>query len=156
MELLRFTTGINAVPVHYKGGGQSGLALLGGEMKVGFAALSGILPHVQAGKLKPLLITSRQRFPGAPTVPTAAEQGLPDLQLEFWIGMLAPAGTPPALIARLNREVGEILQAPETRTTLFSQGAEAAAGTPKEFADYIASESAKMRQLIEATGMRVE
>jgi tripartite-type tricarboxylate transporter receptor subunit TctC len=156
MEMLKLATGMNAVPVHYKGGGQSGLAILSGEVKVGFAAMAGILPHVKAGKVKALLVTSRQRFPGAANVPTAAEQGLPGLELEFWIGVLAPAGTPSVLVARLNREIGEILRTPDMRSTLLSQGAEAAPGTPREFADFISSESAKMRQLIEITGMRVE
>jgi tripartite-type tricarboxylate transporter receptor subunit TctC len=156
MEMLKLATGMNAVPVHYKGGGQSGLAILSGEVKVGFAAMAGILPHVNAGKVKALLVTSRQRFPRAADVPTAAEQGFPGLELEFWIGVLAPTGTPSVLVARLNREIGEILRTPDMRSTLLSQGAEAAAGTPKEFADFISSESAKMRQLIEITAMRVE
>jgi tripartite-type tricarboxylate transporter receptor subunit TctC len=156
MEMLKLATGMNAIPVHYKGGGQSGLALVSGEVKVGFAAMAGILPHVNAGKVRALLVTSRQRFPGAADVPTAAEQGLPGLELEFWIGVLAPAGTPSVLVARLNREIGEVLRSPDMRSTLLSQGAEAAPGTPKEFADFISSESAKMRQLIEITAMRVE
>jgi tripartite-type tricarboxylate transporter receptor subunit TctC len=156
MELLKGATGINAIPVHYKGGGQSGLALVSGEVKVGFAAMAGILPHVKAGKVKALIVTSRQRFPGAPDVPTAAEEGLRDLELEFWIGALAPAGTPSALVARLNREIADILQSTDMRALLFAQGAEAAPGTPKEFGDFISSESAKMKKLIEATGMRVE
>jgi tripartite-type tricarboxylate transporter receptor subunit TctC len=156
MEMLKLATGIDAVPVHYKGGGQSGLALLSGEVKVGFAAMAGILPHVNAGKVKALLVTSRERFAGAADVPTAAEQGLPGLELEFWIGVLAPAGTPSILVARLNREIGEILRTADMRSTLLSQGADAAPGTPKEFADFISSESAKMRKLIEITAMRVE
>jgi tripartite-type tricarboxylate transporter receptor subunit TctC len=156
MELFRRATGLNVVPIHYKGGGQSGLAIVSGEVKVGFAAMAGILPHVKTGKVKALVVTSRQRFPGAPDVPTAAEEGLTDLELEFWIGALAPAGTPPALIARLNREITDILQTPEMRSVLFAQGAEAAPGTPKEFGDFISSESARMKKLIEATGMRVE
>lgn len=156
MELLKHATGIDAMPVHYKGGGQSGLALVSGEVKVGFAAMAGILPHVKAGKVRPLVVTSRQRFPGAPDVPTAAEQGLPELELEFWIGVLAPARTPAVLVDRLNREIGEILQAPEMHAAMIAQGAEAAPGTAMAFAQFIRSESAKMKQLIEATGMRVE
>jgi tripartite-type tricarboxylate transporter receptor subunit TctC len=156
MELLKHATGIDAMPVHYKGGGQSGLALLSGEVKVGFAAVAGILPHVKAGKVRPLVVTSRQRFPGAPDVPTAAEEGLPELELEFWIGVLAPAGTPSDLVGRLNRVIGEILQAPEIHAAMIAQGAEAAPGTALEFANFIRSESAKMKKLIETTGMRAE
>ena len=156
MELLKHATGINAVAVHYKGGAQSGLAILGGEVKVGFGAMAGMLPHVKAGKVKALIVTSRQRFPAVPDVPTAAEAGLPGLELEFWIGMLAPARTPSALIPRLSREIGEILKTPEMQTTLVAQGPQAAPGTPEEFAAFISKESAKMKKLIDLTGMRVD
>lgn len=156
MELFKHATGINAVAVHYKGGGQSGLAILGGEVKVGFGAMAGMLPHVKAGKVKAFVVTSQQRFPAVPDVPTAAEAGLPGLELEFWIGMLAPARTPPALIPRLSREIGEILKTPEMQKTLFAQGATAAPGTPEEFAAFISKESAKMKKLIDLTGMRVD
>jgi tripartite-type tricarboxylate transporter receptor subunit TctC len=156
MELFKHATGVNAVAIHYKGGGVSSLAVVSGEVKMAFGAVPALLPYVQAGRVKAYLVTSRQRFAGAPDVPTAAEAGLPDLQLEFWIGMLAPARTPTALIAKLNREVGDILQTPEMRKTLLTQGAEAAPGTAHQFADFIKSESVKMRQLIELTGMRVE
>ena len=156
MEVFKHATGINATAVHYKGGAQSGLGIMSGEVKVGFAAVAGILPHVKAGKVKAFIVTSRQRFQGAPDVPTAAESGLPGSEYEFWIGMLAPARTPAALIARLNREISEILQTPEMQKTLFVQGAEAAPGTPKAFAAFIYSESAKMKKLVELTGMRVE
>lgn len=87
------------------------------------------------------------------------DDGMPnavELELEFWIGVLAPAGAPSVLVARLNKEIGEILQSPEMRTTLLAQGAEAMPGTAKEFADFISSESAKMKRLIEMTGMRVD
>jgi tripartite-type tricarboxylate transporter receptor subunit TctC len=156
MELFKHVTGINAIAVHYKGGAQSALGIMSGEVKVGFAALAGILPHVKAGRVKAFLITSRQRFQGAPDVPTAAESGLPGSEYEFWIGMLAPARTPPALVARLNREINEILQTPEMQKTLFAQGAKAAPGTPEAFAAFIDSESWKMKKLIDLTGMRVE
>jgi tripartite-type tricarboxylate transporter receptor subunit TctC len=156
MELFKHATGINAVPVHYKGGGASTLAMVSGEVKEGFGAVPSLLPQVKAGKLKAYLVTSRQRFPGAPEVPTAAEAGLPDLELEFWIGMLAPAGTPPAVVAKLNRDIAEIMQTPAMQTTLLAQGARAATGTPAQFADYISTESGKMKRLIELTGMRAQ
>ena len=87
-----------------------------------------------------------KRFPGAPDIPTAAEAGLPGFELAFWIGMLAPAHSPPALVAKLNRDIGEILRTPEMRSILLAQGAEAAPGTPDEFAAFINSESAKMKR----------
>jgi tripartite-type tricarboxylate transporter receptor subunit TctC len=155
-ELLKHATGVNAVTIHYKGGGASTLAILSGEVKVGFGNVPNVLPHVKAGKVKAYAVSGRQRFPGAPDVPTAAEAGFPGFELEFWIGMLAPARTPPALVTKLNRDIGEILRTPAMRTTLLAQGAEAAPGTPDEFAAYISSESAKMKKLIEVTGMRAD
>src|SRR5450759_943403 len=154
MELLQHATGINAVAIHYKGGGASTLAMVSGEVKVGFGLVPQVLPQVKAGKLKAYVVTGRQRFPGAPDIPTATEAGLPGFELEFWIGMLAPAHTPPAIVATPNRDIGEILRTPEMRTLLLAQGAEAAPGTPDEFAAYINSEAAKMKKLIELTGMR--
>jgi tripartite-type tricarboxylate transporter receptor subunit TctC len=156
MELFRLATGVNVVPVHYKGGGASSAAILGGEVKAGFGTVPVLLPHVKSGKLKAYIVTGTQRFPGAPDVPTAAETGVPGFELEFWIGLLAPAGTPPPVIARLNRDVGEILRSPELQATLLAQGARAAPGTPEEFAAFIGAESAKMRKLVDATGMRAE
>jgi tripartite-type tricarboxylate transporter receptor subunit TctC len=156
MELLKHATGINAVPIHYKGGGAATLAMVGGEVKAGFALVPQALPQVKAGKLKAFIVTGKQRFPGTPDIPTAKEAGLSGFELEFWIGMLAPAHTPPPILAKLNRDVGEILRTPEMQALLLAQGAEAAPGTPEEFAAYINSEAANMKKLVELTGMRAE
>jgi tripartite-type tricarboxylate transporter receptor subunit TctC len=156
MELLKHATGVNAVAIHYKGGGASSQALLSGEVKVGFGLVPGILPHVKAGKVIAYAVTGKQRFPGAPDIPTAAEQGLAGFELEFWIGMLAPARTPTVLITKVNRDVNDILQTPAMQTTLLAQGAQAAAGTPGAFAGFMKTESAKMKRLIELTGMRAD
>jgi tripartite-type tricarboxylate transporter receptor subunit TctC len=156
MELLKVATGIDAEAIHYKGGGASAVALVSGEVKAGFALVPGVLPHVKAGRLKAYIVTGRQRFPGAPEIPTAAEQGLPGFELEFWIGLLAPAHTPRELVMMVNRDVGEILRSPAMRTTLLAQGAEAAPGTPEEFAAFIESESAKMKKLVAHTGLRAD
>jgi len=155
MELLKRATGIRAEAIHYKGGGASTLAILRGEVPVGFALVPGVLPQVRAGKLKAFAVSGRNRFPGAPDIPTAAEAGFPGFELEFWIGMLAPAGTPPAIVAKLDRDVGDILRSPEMRAALLAQGAEAAPGSPEELAAFMRSESASMKSLVEMTGMRV-
>jgi tripartite-type tricarboxylate transporter receptor subunit TctC len=154
MELLKHATGIRAEAIHYKGGGASSLAIVSGEVPVGFALVPSVLPQVRAGRLKAFAVSGRKRFPGAPEIPTAAEAGFPGFELEFWIGMLAPAGTPPAIVARLDRDVGEILETPEMRATLLAHGAEAAPGTPDEFAAFMRSESTRMKQLIDLTGMQ--
>jgi tripartite-type tricarboxylate transporter receptor subunit TctC len=156
MELLKQATGLNASAIHYKGGGGSSQAILSGEVKVGFGAVPTVLPHVKAGRLKAYAVSGRQRLAGAPEVPTAAEAGFPGFELEFWIGLLAPARTPAALIVRLNRDVGELLKSAAMQATLQAQGASAAPGTPEQFGAFIQSESAKMKRLVELTGMRVE
>jgi len=139
MELLKRATGIEAEAIHYKGGGASTLAILSGEVPVGFALVPGVLPQVKAGRLKAFAVSGRKRFPGAPAVPTAAEAGFPGFELEFWIGMLAPVGTPQPIVDKLNRDIGEILRMPEVRAMLLAQGAEATPGTPEEFAAYQSS-----------------
>lgn len=156
MELLKHATGVSAMPIHYKGGGASTQAIVSGEVKVGFGAVPSMLPHVKAGRVKAYVVTGSQRFPGAPDVPTAAESGLPGFELEFWIGMLAPARTPADLVTKLNRDIAEVLRTPAMHATLLAQGARAAPGTPSELAAYITSESAKMKRLIELTGMRAD
>ena len=156
LELLKQATGVKASPIHYKGGGGSSQAILSGEVKIGFGAIPTVLPHVAAGKLKAYAVSGKERFPGAPDVPTAAETGFPGFEMEFWIGVLAPARTPSALVARLNRDIGLALREPALRTTLLAQGASAAPGTPEEFAAFIATESARMKRLVESTGMRVD
>lgn len=156
MELLKLATGLNLVGVHYKGGGASVLALVSGEVKLGFAAVPGVLPHVKAGRVKAYVVTGKRRFVGTPDLPTAGESGLPGFELEFWVGMLAPTRTPAPVVMKLNRDIGEALQTPAMQLALLAQGAEPAAGTPAEFAAFIKSESAKMKKLIEQTGMRAD
>ncbi|MGH6817129.1 MAG: Bug family tripartite tricarboxylate transporter substrate binding protein [Hyphomicrobiaceae bacterium] len=155
-EIFRQATGANVVPVNYRGGGAAVMAILGGEVKAGFSLLPVSLPHVKAGKIKAIAITSRNRFAGAPEVPTVAESGWAELETSYWIGLLAPGRTPAELIGRLNREVTEVLQSAAIREMLLAQGAEPTPGTPQEFTAHIKSETAKMKQLIELAGIRAE
>lgn len=156
MEMFKAGTGLKLMPIHYKGGGASTMALLGGEVKVGFALLPGVLQHVKAGKLKAFVVTGRARFPGAPDIPTAAEAGLAGLDLDFWIGVLAPARTPPDIVAKLNRDIAEVLRQPDLQTVLQAQGAVPAPGSPESFSSYISSEASRMRDLVSRTGMRAD
>ena len=156
LELLKQATGVNASAIHYKGGGGSSQAILSGEVKIGFGAVSTVLPHVAAGKLKAYAVSGKQRFAGAPDVPTAAETGFPGFELEFWIGVLAPARTPSALVARLNRDIGLALREPALKATLLAQGASAAPGTPDEFAAFIAAEGERWGALARRAGAVAE
>ena len=154
-ELFRHLTGVDLTPVHYKGGGAAVAALLGGEVKVSFGNVPNFLPHVGAGRIKALAVMSAKRFPGAPEVPTAAEAGLPGFEAEQWVGMLAPARTPSAIVEKLNHDMVEVLRSPAMREAMRAQGAEAAPGTPQQFTAFIASEAAKARQIIEISGVRL-
>ena len=155
-ELFKHVAGVKMVSVYYKGGGAATMAIVSGEVKAGFGSVPNVLPHVRAGKLRAYVITSKTRFEGAPDVQTAAEAGLPGFESAQWLGMLAPAQTPAALVSRLNREMVEILQTPVMRNVLLAQGAEPAPGTPDEFTAFIKTETVKLNKVIELAGIRAE
>jgi tripartite-type tricarboxylate transporter receptor subunit TctC len=155
-ELMKQLTGADLIPVHYKGSGAAMMGILGGEVKVGFSLPPIALPQLKAGKVKAYVVTSKRRLAGAPDIPTVAEAGLPELESEYWIGMLAPAHTPPAIVDKLNRDFVEILQTPATRTALLDQGAEPVPGTPGEFAAFINSETLKWGKVIRTAGFKPE
>ena len=155
-EQLKQLTGIDLTAVHYKGGAPAMAAMLGGEVKVGFNLLPIALPHVKAGKVKAYVITTKKRFPGAPDIPTVLEAGLPDLIGDYWIGMFAPGRTPQTLVAKVNRDVTDILQSSAMHASLLDQGAEPVPGTPGEFAAFIKSETVKWGKVIKTAGIKPE
>lgn len=155
-EQLRLAAGIDLVNVQYKGGGAAMAAIVSGEAKAGFLVAANTLSFVNAGKLKAYAVSSKKRFTGTPDIPTADEAGLPGFESTYWLGMLAPAGTPAQLIGKLNRDFVEILQTAAMRAALVTQGAEAAPGTPEEFAAFIKSETVKLKEVIDRTGMRAD
>jgi len=148
--------GLDFLLVHYKGGGAAIAAMLTGEAPVGSPLIPAVVAQVKAGRLRALAVASPKRFAGMPDVPTAAEAGLPGFESRFWIGLLAPAATPATVVAQLNADIGNILGTPDFGGTLLNQGAEPAAGTPAEFAKFIAAEGDSMRKLVQATGMRAD
>jgi tripartite-type tricarboxylate transporter receptor subunit TctC len=145
--------GVKLLTVQYKGGGDAAIALLRGEAKFSFLPIPIVLPQISAGKFKVFAVTSPGRFDGAPAVPTAIESGFPGLEAEQWIGMLAPAATPNGIVQKLNQDIVEILRTSAFRDVLQAQGATAAPGTPAEFASFMASETIRLRKLIEASGL---
>jgi tripartite-type tricarboxylate transporter receptor subunit TctC len=154
-ELLKQVTGINFTIVQYKGGSAAMMAILSGEAHAGFNAIPVSLPHVKAGKVKAYAITSPKRFAGAPDIPTAIEAGL-DFETQMWVGMLAPARVPAAIIDKVNRDVVEVLRAPVLRDAFLSQGAESAPGTPAEFAAFLRTETLRWGQVVRAAGIKPE
>jgi tripartite-type tricarboxylate transporter receptor subunit TctC len=148
--------GIDIIHVPYKGGGNAATDLLAGHISMMFEMGYAALPSVEAGKIKALAVTSAKRLPLLPNVPTVAESGLPGFESYNWQGIIAPKGTPPEIVARLSRELNEILKMPDIRDGITAQASEPAGGTPEEFAAFIRSETAKWAAVIKTAGIKPE
>jgi len=155
-ELFKNLTGVDLVHVPYKGGGPAVTSLIAGETQVGFSTAPSVLQHVKAGRLRALAVTSAKRSAAAPELPTIAESGVPGYDANTWYGILAPRGTPAAVIARLHDELVKIMQAPDIRSRIAVHGYAPETSTPQEFAAYIKSEIAKWRKVVLATGIHAD
>ena len=153
MELFKFVTKTNIVEIPYKGVGPSFTALIAGEIQVMFASTTGAMPHVKAGRLRSLGITSEKRSQLVPDMPTLGEQGVPGFEKGPWYALLAPARTPPAIIALLNREVVKIVRMPDIQEKFAQQGAEPVGGTAEELGKVVQQELAKWTKLVKDTGI---
>jgi len=147
-ELFKTMAGVDLVHVPYKGSPQALTDLLGGQTQLMFASLVSALPHIRQQRLRALGVTSSKRAAALPEVPTISESGLRGYDVSVWMGIVAPAGTPPTLIAQLNRQIAAILQLPDIRERLAVQGLEAISNSPAEFGSYIASEVRKWAGVI--------
>ena len=155
-ELFKSSSGIQAAHAPYKTGVQAVPDVVSGQIAWLFDSIVWSLPQIRAGKLKGLAITSRARSPLAPDLPTVAEYGLPGFEGVTWFCLVAPAATPQNVVARLNGELNRILTATEMKDKLAAQGAEAAAGTPEEFARLVRDDAAKWGRVIRETGVKIE
>lgn len=155
-ELYKVETGTDAVHVPFKGGAPATQALLAGDTQFMFDNLANAMAQVKAGKLKALAVTTAQRSPLVPDLPTMAEAGLPGFDISTWYGLFAPAGTPPSVIAKWNADVTKILTTPDVRAKLMADGAEPAPDTPEQFKEMIARELAKYARIIKASGAKVD
>ena len=153
-ELLKISAKIDIVHVPYKGAAPAVNDILGQQVQMVFLDIPVLLPQVQAGKVKAIAIGSKTRVPSLPDVPTTAEVGLPQIEAENWYGMVAPAATPPAVIARLNKAAVEALKDAGVRDKLSSQGAILVGNSPDEFAAYIAGEIDKWGKVAAAAGIK--
>jgi tripartite-type tricarboxylate transporter receptor subunit TctC len=152
-ELFKSMASVDLVHVPYKGSPQALTDLLGGQTQVMFASLVSALPHIRQARLRALGVTTLKRASALPEVPTISESGLRGYDVSVWMGVVAPAGTPPAVVAQLNRQIAGILQTPEIRERLAVQGLEAVSNSPAEFASYIAAEVAKWAKVIRQAGV---
>ncbi len=155
-ELFKLKTGVDMVHVPYKGGGPAVTDTLAGQVQLLFVSLPAALQHVRAGRLKALAVTSDQRSLAAPDVPTIAESGVPDCVVNSWYGALAPAKTPPEIVARLQAAFAHVLAQPEVKAKLFQQGAEATASTSAEFEQRIRAELKQWDYVIHEAKIKAE
>jgi tripartite-type tricarboxylate transporter receptor subunit TctC len=152
-ELFRLTAKIDIVHVPYRGAAPAVNDLLGQQVQMTFLDLPVLLPQVKAGALRPIAMGSPERAPTAPDVPTTAELGLPELRIENWYGMVAPKGTPDAVIATLNRITLQAMADPAVKDKLASQGATLIGDTPEHFRSFIGAEIKKWADVIKAAGV---
>jgi tripartite-type tricarboxylate transporter receptor subunit TctC len=155
-ELLKRRAGIHMEFISYKGSGPALTDVMAGFVQVMFEAMPSALPLIRSGKLKVLAVTSKDRSPILPQVPTLHESGFPGFDMVSWQCLLAPAGTPQAVIDRLHAEVVQVLRSPEIAQKLTEQGGQVVANTPAEFARFIRDETAKWSRIIMDAGIRLD
>jgi tripartite-type tricarboxylate transporter receptor subunit TctC len=155
-EFLKSEAKLDMLQIPYKGSGPALTALMGNELDFGFDIPSSALPHIKSGKLRALAVTSKTRSAVLPDVPTVAETVVPGFEVTGWFGVLAPASTPAAIVARLNKEVNDALAQPDVKERLLSLGVEAGAGSPAEFAKLIESDAKRYGDAIRRLGIKAE
>lgn len=151
-EMFSQLAGVEMQHVPYKGSAPALTDLLGGQTAIMFDNMPSVIGHVKAGKLRPLAVTTPQRSPALPDVPTIAESGVPGYSATSWFGLLAPASTPAPVIAKLNASVLKALADPEVKKKLAEQGAEPHGEKPEQFAEFIRAETAKWGQTVKQSG----
>jgi len=153
-EMLRLRTGVDMLHVPYKGSGQVITDLVSGQILTAFESVPAALPHIKAGKLRPLAVTTARRVPMLPDVPTMVEAGFPDFEVSSMFGILAPVGTHRAVVERLNGELARILQLPDVREKFLQQGAFATSTSPEQGAQRIRAEIAMWAKVIDQAGVK--
>jgi tripartite-type tricarboxylate transporter receptor subunit TctC len=155
-EMLKLMTGADIVHVPYKGSAPVLTDLIAGQVQMYFDAASFLLPHVESGKLRVLAVADEQRLPQFPNTPTTVEAGFGKLQASYWVGILVPAGTPSAIVDRLNAAINEVMRSKAMEETLTKLTARARPGTPADFAAFMAAESKKWSETINAANIRTD
>jgi tripartite-type tricarboxylate transporter receptor subunit TctC len=152
-EVLRLETGMSWIHIPYKGAGPAILASITNEVQVATPSLPAALPQVQAGKLRALAVMSPRRLAALPDVPTAAELGFPKATVQGWVGLHAPAGTPPAILSAIEAAIAKALKNPELRERLAVQGAEVSPEMGAAYGKFVADETARWKQVVKAAGI---
>jgi tripartite-type tricarboxylate transporter receptor subunit TctC len=155
-ELFKAMTGVEMVHVPYKGAQPALTDLIAGQVQVMFATSASVVPYVKAGRLRALAVTTAQRSPSLPDLPTVAEAGVPGFESTTWHGVVVPSATPLDVVELINRKINSVLEEKDLKERLLNLGAETAGGTPQEFASYIAREIPKWEKIVKDSGARAE
>src|SRR5438270_6276606 len=156
MELLKLETGMDIVHVPYKGAAGAIADLVGGHVQAMISALQTVAPHVQSGRLRMLAVMSARRSEAFPDVPTLKQAGLPDLEVETWYAIFAPAGTPHAIVARVNREMNELLKEADVKDVIAKQGLVPEGGTPEALGARVKRELAAWTRVVKAARIKAD
>lgn len=152
-EMFKSMAGVDLVHVPYKGNAEAMNAFLGGHIKIYFALVPAVLQHIKAGSLRPIAVTTEQRLPYLPDVPTIAESGFPGYEISSWQGVFAPGGTPRDVVGKINGEVVRLLSVPEVRARISLEGADPVGSSPDAFAERVKSEIAKWTKVARSAGI---
>ena len=155
-EIFKLQTGVSMVHVPYKGSGQAIADVLGGQVELFITTPPSVMQHVQSGKLKALAVTGKTRHPGMPNVPTVAEAGLANFELESWVALYAPAGTPPAVLQKLSADVKRSMELPETKQRADAAGIEVRYLSPAETSKVLERETAEWTKAIKAANIKMD
>ena len=156
-EMFATAKGVKLNHIPFNGSAPAVSAMLGGQTTLLFGVASDVMPHVKAGKLRPLAVASPKRMLALPEIPTTAEAGVAGVEIEIWLAAFAPKGTPRELVARLNSEIGKVLETPEVRERITQDGiGEVKGGTPDELSRLLQSEIVKWARVVKASGARVD
>jgi tripartite-type tricarboxylate transporter receptor subunit TctC len=156
MELFKTLTGTDMVHVHYKGSGPALVDLVGGQVQTSMVSAPSGMPHVRSGRLRALAVTTLQRSPLNPDLPSVAETGVAGFSVDSWYGIVAPAGTPAAIVKKLNAEIARVLHTPAVVAYLAKEGAVPKGSSPGELAATIRAELAKWRKVIASARLRFD
>jgi tripartite-type tricarboxylate transporter receptor subunit TctC len=155
-ELFKTMAGVDIVHVPYKESSGARTGVLGGQVDMMFDAVTTMSEQAKAGKVKALATSGKERSTVMPNVPTLAEAGVPGYEAVIWLGVMAPKGTPPAIVAKLNAEITKIVSRPEVRADWARQGAVGMTMTPDEFAKYETADIAKWKRVVEISGAKID
>ena len=156
MEMLKSAAGLYVVHIPYNGNGPAGTAVIAGQVEVLFGSLPAVLPHAKSGRVRPLAVGTPKRSPSLPDVPTVAESGFAGFDASLWLAIMAPAGTPPAVIDRLHKEILAVIAAPDAADTLNKAGAEPITSTPAELAGMVKDGVEKYAKVVKQAGVKAE